>query len=77
MTDPHVAVSGERTFEDLLADPYEQFDARSELLASILAYTSAPPASAGVHAWRPTPAPGARYAWLYPSKSTTGATAAA
>lgn len=36
----------ERTFEDLLADPDEQFDARSELLASIVAYASAPPLAA-------------------------------
>jgi hypothetical protein len=76
MTDQHVAVSGGRTFEDLLADPHEQFDVRSELLASIFAYASAPPASAGTQPWQPAPAPGARYAWLYSPASTTGATAA-
>ncbi len=34
------------TFEDMLADPLEQFDPRSELLASIAAYAAAPPACA-------------------------------
>ncbi len=76
MTDPHLAVSSGRTFEDLLADPNEQYDARSELLASILVYTSAPPASAGSKPWQPTRSSAGRYAWLYPSSSTTGAAAA-
>lgn len=34
-------------FEQMLADPNEQFDTRSEVLASILRYASALPASAG------------------------------
>ena len=34
------------TFEQLLADPNEQFDKRSELLASIEAYAKAVPATA-------------------------------
>lgn len=42
-------------FEELLADPTEQFDARSELLASVLAFESASPASAGS---RPRSRPG-------------------
>jgi hypothetical protein len=75
MMDPHVAVSGGRTFEDLLADPHEQFDARAELLASIMAYASAPPASASSRRWHAAPA--GPFAWLYPARSTTGATAAA
>ena len=33
----------DRSFEALLADPHEQFDARSELLASITEYAAAPP----------------------------------
>lgn len=37
-----------RSFEEMLADPHEQFDGRSELLASIAAYAAAPPASAGI-----------------------------
>lgn len=46
------------SFEDMLADPHEQFDPRSELLASIAEYAAAPPASAGTEppklgtAWR-------------------------
>jgi hypothetical protein len=35
-----------RSFTDMLADPLEQFDIRSELLASIAAYASAPMAAA-------------------------------
>jgi hypothetical protein len=49
-----------RPFEDLLADPLEQFDVRSELLASIFAYAAAPPAAAGTR-----PKPGMPHAWLY------------
>lgn len=74
MTDPHVAVSHGRSFEDMLADPCGQFDLRSELLASIFAYAAAPPASAGIQPWQPGPA--AHYAWLYAPSSTTGMTAA-
>jgi len=74
MADPHVAVSHGRSFEDMLADPCEQFDLRSELLASIFAYAAAPPASAGIQPWQPRPA--AHYAWLYAPSSTTGVTAA-
>ena len=49
---------GGRSFEDMLADPDEQFDPRSELLASIAAYAAAPPASAGSQApARPLTAP--------------------
>jgi len=33
----------DRSFEDFLADPHEQFDARGELLASITEYAAAPP----------------------------------
>ena len=36
----------DRSFEDLLGDPHEQFDARSELLASITEYAAAEPAAA-------------------------------
>lgn len=71
MADLHVAVS--RSFEDMLADPGEQFDLRSELLASISAYAMAPPASAGTQPWEPGPA--GHYAWLYAPSSTTGTTA--
>jgi hypothetical protein len=39
-------VNDERTFEQLLGDPYEQFDRRSEILASIDAYAKAVPATA-------------------------------
>ncbi len=74
MADPHVAVSRGRSFDDLLADPLEQFDLRSELLASIFAYATAPPATAGTQPWRSAPA--AHYAWLYAPGSTTGTTAA-
>ena len=74
MTDRHVAVSRGRSFEDMLADPCEQFDLRSELLASIFAYAAAPPASVGIQPWHPGPA--AHYAWLYAPGSTTGTTAA-
>jgi len=74
MADPHVAVSHGRSFEEMLADPSEQFDLRSELLASIFAYAVAPPASAGIQPWEPGPA--AHYAWLYAPSSTTGTTAA-
>ncbi len=74
MADPHLAVSGGHSFEDMLADPLGQFDLRSELLASIFAYATAPPASAGIQPWRPAPA--AHYAWLYTPGSTTGMTAA-
>lgn len=74
MADPHVAVSSGRSFEAMLADPLEQFDLRSELLASIFAYATAPPASAGTQPWQPGPTP--HYAWLFTPGSTTGATAA-
>lgn len=59
--EPHAADGG-RSFEDMLADPREQFDPRSELLASISEYAAAPPASAGIKPWHPhgvpQPAPG-------------------
>jgi hypothetical protein len=74
MEDSHVAVSTGRSFAEMLADPYEQFDLRSELLASVFAYAAAPPASAGVQPWFPGPA--TNYAWLYTPGSTTGMTAA-
>lgn len=38
---------GSSEFESLLAAPYEQFDKRSEILASIEAYSRAIPATAG------------------------------
>lgn len=76
MGEQHVAVSAGPSFEDLLSDPNEQFDLRSELLASIVAYASAPPASAGNQLWHPAISPAAHYAWLYAPASTTGATAA-
>ena len=72
----HLAVSTGRSFEDMLADPHEQFDARSELLASIMSYAAAPPASAGSHAWSVANTPGTHYAWLY-APALTGATTAA
>jgi hypothetical protein len=50
--EPHAAPGG-RSFEDMLADPSEQFDLRSELLASISEYAAAPPASAGIKPWHP------------------------
>lgn len=74
MADRHIAVSTGPSFEDMLADPLEQFDLRSELLASIFAYAVAPPASAGIQPWQPGPA--THYAWLFTPGSTTGATAA-
>lgn len=46
------------SFEDMLADPNEQFDLRSELLASITAYAAAPPASAGTQPREPDRPPG-------------------
>ena len=47
-----------RTFEELLSDPNEQFDKRSELLASIEAYSKAVPATAGANP------PKSRCIWL-------------
>lgn len=76
MGEQHVAVSAGTTFEDLLSQPYEQFDLRSELLASILTYAAAPPASVGTQPWHPTAGSGAHYAWLYTPACTTGITAA-
>lgn len=70
----NLAVSGMPTFDDLLLDPMEQFDQRSELLSSILQYLAAPPVSAGTQAW--TPNSGPQHAWLY-APSTTGSTAVA
>jgi hypothetical protein len=46
-----------RSFEDMLADPGEQFDPRSELLASIAAYAAAPSDTPSA-APRPLTAPG-------------------
>lgn len=37
---------GVPSFEQLLTDPMEQFDPRSEMLASVLEYLNAPPAAA-------------------------------
>jgi hypothetical protein len=74
MADPHVAVSRGCSFDDLLTDPLEQFDLRSELLASIFAYAAAPEATAGTRPRRPGHA--AYCAWLYAPGSTTGITAA-
>ena len=79
MDEQHLAVSHGPSFEELLAHPNEQFDLRSELLASILSYAAAPPASAGAQTWSPTVAAGTPHAWLRPASrtgSTTGATAA-
>jgi hypothetical protein len=45
-----------RSFQDMLADPHEQFDLRSELLASIAEYAAAPQASANTYP-SPQPAP--------------------
>ena len=74
MADPHVAVSRGHSFDDLLADPLAQFDLRSELLASIFAYATAPEATASI---RPSQTGfAAHYAWLYAPGSTTGITAA-
>lgn len=75
MTNDHVAVSGGRTFEQLLADPDQQFDHRSELLSSILEYASAPPASATAQARTTTYAAG-HSAWLYTPSATPGTSAA-
>ncbi len=75
MTNDHIAVSGGRSFEQLLADPNEQFDHRSELLASILEYASAPPTSASARQWT-APHTGAHTAWLYSPSSTPGTLAA-
>jgi hypothetical protein len=47
---------GSRSLEDMLADPREQSDLRSELLASISEYAAAPPASAGIQPRHPGPA---------------------
>lgn len=66
------AASRVPTFDELLADPSEQFDVRSELLASVLTYLSAPPATAGTQPWRPNAGPS--HAWLFAPSSTTGAT---
>lgn len=74
MADSRAAASGERSFEDMLADPLEQFDLRSELLASIMAYITAPPATVGTRPWQPVAT--AHYPWLYTPTSTTGTTAA-
>jgi len=74
MTDRHVAVSQGHSFDDLLRDPLEQFDIRSELLASIFAYATAPQATAGLQPQ--TTGATAHYAWLYAPGTTTGATAA-
>lgn len=74
MTDQHVAVSRGHSFDDLLSDPLEQFDIRSELLASIFAYATAPSATAGMQP--PRSGATANYAWLYAPGTTTGATAA-
>ena len=60
------------TFDELLADPGEQFDVRSELLASVLTYLSAPPATAGTQPWHPNVGPS--HAWLFAPSSTPGAT---
>lgn len=74
MANDHIAVSGLPTFEQLLRDPMEQFDKRSELLTSVLQYLSAAPASAGTQRW--DAAETANRAWLFtPSAGTTGTAA--
>ncbi len=74
MTDDHVAISGGPSFEQLLSGADEQFDYRSELLASILEYASAPPASASAR-FTTARQSGGHVAWLY-SPSSTPATIA-
>lgn len=69
----HVAVS---VFEDLLSQQGEQFDLRSELLASIAAYSNAPQASAGTQVWRGNVTVGAHAAWLQAPFSATTSSAA-
>ena len=54
-----MAASGVSAWTDMLADPNEQFDLRSELLASIAEFASAPLAAAST-----VPRP-ASAAWLY------------
>lgn len=62
------------TFDQLLRDPGEQFDVRSEMLASVLSYLSAPSSTAGTQVWNA--AAGRGHAWLFAASPTTGATAA-
>lgn len=70
----HVAVS---VFEDLLRQQGEQFDLRSELLASIAAYSAAPQASAGTQVWLDSNVTvGAHAAWLQAPFTTTTSSAA-
>lgn len=75
MSDHHIAATSS-TFERMLADPHEQFDLRSELLASIVAYAAAPPSAAGNHAAQAVATQASHYAWLYAPAATTGNTAA-
>jgi hypothetical protein len=72
MSNHDATVSRAPTFDELLAEPSEQFDVRSELLASVLTYLSAPPATAGTQPWHPNVGPSR--AWLFAPSSTTGAT---
>jgi hypothetical protein len=51
--------SGNSEFERLLAAPYEQFDKRGEILASIEAYSKAVPSTASAA----PPHPAARAVW--------------
>lgn len=62
------------TFDDLLADPLQQFDLRSELLASIVSYAAARPAAAATTAFTQTPdAARPEYLWLDLPAATTAA----
>jgi hypothetical protein len=70
----HVAVS---VFEDLLRQQDEQYDVRSELLASIAAYSAAPQASAGTQVRRGSNVTvGVHAAWLQVPFTTTTSSAA-
>jgi hypothetical protein len=72
--DEHTQTAADKpTFDELLADPNEQFDVRSELRASVLSYLSAPPATAGTKPWHPNVGPNA--VWLGPSSTVDGSPA--
>jgi len=67
-------VSGVPTFDDLLLDPMEQFDTRSELLSSILQYLTAPPVAGGTQRWVPNSQ--GQNSWIYAPTATSSTTAA-
>ena len=71
MGNDKIAVSRVPSFDDLLFDPMQQFDRRSELLSSVLQYLAAPPASAGTPPW--TVGSSLNQEWLFsPVTATTG-----